>query len=294
MLRSDEIEHFVEKGWIKITGAIPRELALEAQQQLWRIAEQRFGITEDRQSWKAPFYQLSENFRDGAFGRCSTPKLMDSIRALLGHGRLDESYEREGIPFGWWPINLADGSNEEWNVPTHQWHWDGLHFRPYVEHPDHGLLMFVLFSDIGHRGGGALLAEGSHKLVIQYLQHFSDGAIEYKEDALPLIDKSNPWLAELTGNLSQQSASERIGTFMEQRYVDNSGAHLRVVECVGGAGDVYLINPFIYRTGSQNHSAKARLMCNFPVPLKAKMVLTREDGSDYSILEQSIRSVFRF
>lgn len=293
MLGSEEIEHFMEKGWIKITEAIPRELALKAQQQLWQIAEQRFGITEDRQSWKSSFYQLSENYRDGVFGQCSTPKLMDSIRALLGHGRLDEIYEKEGIPFGWWPINLAEGSKEEWNVPVNKWHWDGLHFRPYVDHPDHGLLMFVLFSDIEPRGGGALLAEGSHKLVIQYLQNFLDGAIEYKEDALTLIDKSNPWLAELTDNHSQQSAPERISKFMEQQYFDKSGVQLRVVECVGDAGDAYLINPFIYRTGSQNHSGKARLMCNFPVPLKGKMNLNREEDSAYSILEQSIRRAFR-
>ncbi|PWW00788.1 hypothetical protein DFQ01_112141 [Paenibacillus cellulosilyticus] len=293
ILTNEQIEHFIEKGWVKIIGAIPREIALKAQQQLWQIAEQKFGITEDRQTWGEPLYQLSENYRDGVFSQCSTPKLMDSIKELLGHGRLDESYEKKGIPFGWWPINLSAGATEEWNVPVHTWHWDGIHFRSHVHNPDHGLLMFVLFSDIGPRGGGALLAEGSHKLVIQFLQNYLDGTIEYKEDALTLIDKSNPWLAELTGNFTQQRASERIGKFMEQEYLDESGARLKVVECVGETGDVFLINPFIYRTGSQNHSGKARIMCNFPVPLKEKMNLHREDDAGYSLLEQSIRRAFR-
>ncbi|KOR89277.1 phytanoyl-CoA dioxygenase family protein [Paenibacillus solani] len=288
-LSEEQVEHFMEKGWVKIKGAIPRELTLEAQQELWNIAEKKFGITKDRQSWSLPSYQLSENYRHGVFGPCSTPELMDAIRNLIGHDRLDERYEKEGIPFGWWPINVGVGADEDWNVPIQAWHWDGLHFRPHVKHPDHGLLMFVLFSDIEPRGGAALLAEGTHKLVVQFLENHSDGMIAYKEDALSLIDESNPWLAELTGNCVGATGEDRIIKFMERAHLDESGAQLKVIECTGEAGDVFLIHPFIYRTGSQNHSGKARIMCNFPVPLQEKMELNREGDLGYSILEQSIR-----
>ncbi|RAI89562.1 hypothetical protein DET54_11430 [Paenibacillus pabuli] len=291
-LTDKQIEHFMDKGWVKIKGAINRNLALRTQRYLWEILGVKFGITENQESWKLPLYQLSENYRHGVFSECSTSKLIDSIKDLVGVNRLDDNYEKDGIPFGWWPINVGQGSTEEWNVPVDGWHWDGLHFRPQVENPEQGLLMFVLFSDIKPRGGAALLAEGTHKLVVRFLAKYSKYLehIAY-EEALPLMNKSNPWLTELTGTGSYSDKYEngRIRKFMKQDYFDSSGTLLRVIECVGEAGDAFLIHPFIYRTGSQNHLREARIMCNYPVPLKEKINLKREGDRGYSVLEESIR-----
>jgi hypothetical protein len=185
IISQEQIDQFFERGWVKIKAAIPRVTVLEAQQELWRILNDKFGISEDSASWELPFYQLCENYRDGVFGECSTPRLMGAISELLGEDRLDAGYEKDGIPFGWWPINLHLGSTEEWDVPVGGWHWDGLHFRHYLNSPQQGLLMIVLFSDVEARGGGTLLAEGTHKLVAQFLANYPEG-IEYK-DAIPLM-----------------------------------------------------------------------------------------------------------
>lgn len=306
ILTKDQIEQFMDKGWVRITGAIPRETALQAQQEIWRILYDKFKITNDSSTWASPFYQLSENYRHGVFAECSTPKLMGAIRELLGQDRLDEGYEKDGIPFGWWPINLNLGYGEPWDVPVGGWHWDGLHFRHYLNSPEQGLLMIVLFSDIDKGGGGTLLAEGTHKLVAKFLAQYPEG-IEYK-DAIPIMNRSNPWLSELTGSFGQitdddrksiyltdqiratESDSGRIKKFMEQEYVDEAGIRLKVVESVGEAGDVLLCHPFIYHTGSQNHSGNGRIMCNLPTPLRERMQLNRAKDSDYSILEKSIRN----
>lgn len=299
-----QIEQFFEKGWVKVQGAIPRESVMEAQKELWKIMHSTYEITEESSTWDKPFYQLSENYRHGIFGECSTPRLMGAIKELIGQERLDVGYEADGIPFGWWPINLRLGASEEWDVPVGGWHWDGLHFRHYLDSLEQGLLMIVLFSDVGPRGGGTLIAEGTHKLVARFLANYPEG-IEYK-DAIPLMNRSNPWIAELTnsfGNVTDEdrksiyltdqirgtnNSSGRIRKFMEEEYVDEKGVRLKVVESTGEAGDVLLCHPFIYHTGSQNHSGKARIMCNLPTPLKERMRFHR-DNSDYSLLEQSIR-----
>lgn len=303
VITENQREDFIEKGWIKVESAIPRETALRAQQELWRILNEKFGITEDSASWEQPFYQLSENYRHGVFRECSTSKLMQAIKELIGEDRLDEGYEKEGIPFGWWPINLRLGVDEEWDVPVGGWHWDGLHFRHYLDSSEQGLLMIVLFSDVKARGGGTLLAEGTHKLVARFLLNYPEG-IEYK-DAIPLVNRSNQWLAELTNSFGQikdedrkkayytnqirtpSNRMNRIKKFIDHEYIDESGVRLKVVETIGNAGDVFLCHPFIYHTGSPNHSGKARLMCNLPTPLNGKMKLY-DKLSKKSVLEQSI------
>ncbi|GBG06427.1 hypothetical protein PAT3040_00954 [Paenibacillus agaridevorans] len=59
----------------------------------------------------------------------------------------------------------------EWTVPNVGWHWDGIHFRHYVDAPDQGLVCLCLFSDIGPQGGGTLVVEGSHHLCHPFLIH---------------------------------------------------------------------------------------------------------------------------
>jgi len=305
IISEEQVKQFMEKGWVRIKAAIPREMALEAQNEIWSILNAKCGISQEKASWHTPFYQLSENYRHGIFGACTTPRLMGAIEELIGNGRLDAGYEQDGVPFGWWPINFSLGSTEDWDVPVGGWHWDGLHFRHYIDSPEQGLLMIVMYSDVEARGGGTLLAEGTHKLVAQFLAQYPDG-IEYK-DAIPIMNRSNPWLAELTGSYgdvadedrkeiyttdqihSIPTGEDRIQKFMEQDYVDENGVRLRVVEATGEAGDVLLCHPFIYHTGSQNHSGRARIMCNINTPLKEKMRLNRDNDSDHSVLEQSIR-----
>jgi ectoine hydroxylase-related dioxygenase (phytanoyl-CoA dioxygenase family) len=74
---------------------------------------------------------------------------------------------------------------------------------------------------------------------------------------------------------------------MEQSQPDETGKPLRVVEATASPGDVYLCNPFLYHTVSQNHSGAPRFMCNRTTPLRERMTV-HALTEDSSPVERSI------
>lgn len=295
VLTDEQVEQFVAKGYVQIRGALPREAALEAQQFLWGKVEEAAGISRnDPATWKEPMVNLREVYRSDAFDRCNTATFADAIDDLVGEGRVRRRFVHgenasEALPgWGWWPVNFSYGADEPWVVPTTGWHWDGIHFRHYVDAPDQGLLCLCLFSDIGPRGGGTLVVEGSHRPVARYLSRYPDG-VDIYEGIRDFVGE-HPYFAELVGRTgSELGPDARNAKLMEQAYVDEDGTELRVIETTGEAGDIILCHPFLMHAASPNHSGKTRFMCNRTSPLQERMSLGRADSPEESPLERSIR-----
>ncbi|WP_127531609.1 phytanoyl-CoA dioxygenase family protein [Paenibacillus kobensis] len=307
-LTDQQVEIFFDKGWIKIESAIPKELTEKAVELIWEELYKNWGLLQDDKStWQNDFYLLKENYSEGIFRECSTTRLIDSIHCLLGKDRLELDYNKLGIPFGWWPINLGLGRDREWTVPAGGWHWDGMHFINRVDSKEQGLILIAYFTNVETKGGATLVAEGSHKLVTNFLSQYPEG-LEYK-DAIPLFNRSHPWIRELTNSQTDISESDkkiivttdqilsendhtlsndRVKRFMEEEYIDSNGINLRVVEVLGQAGDVFLCHPFLYHCGSPNHSGNPRIMCNLNTPLKAPISLSRDSTTKHTLLEISI------
>lgn len=298
-LSPDEIQQFIERGYLHLRGAFPVEHALAVQSLIWERLAERGVHEDDPTTWTQPLVHLRENYNGPVFEACMTERLMDAIEDLVGAGR----WKYRGVPhgWGWWPVNFHRGADQPWSVPTQGWHWDGGHFRHFLDSPDQGLVLLCVFSEIGPRGGGTLVAEGSHELVARFLRDHNTG-MELKE-AVALSNQSHPWLRALTGASPNREAStllspetppteavarERIEQFMETVYRDAQGTCLRVVETTASPGDVLLCHPFLYHAASQNHLSVPRFLCNRTAPLREPMQLEREDG-DYSPVEISIR-----
>jgi hypothetical protein len=134
---------------------------------------------------------------------------------------------------------LAQG----WNFFTH-----------FLDSPEQGLLVFVLFTDVHPRGGGTFIACDSVGPVARYLAAHPEGV--------------NP--SELPGK-------EWIRECHDFR------------ETTGRAGDVFLVHPYLLHTSSYNHRPEARLMINPPVRLREPMRFDRRaDGSAYSAVELAV------
>jgi Phytanoyl-CoA dioxygenase (PhyH) len=294
VLTEAQVAHFIDKGWVVVEEAYPREKAEACQQYLWDRLREGYGIErEDKSTWTKPMIYHQVAYRSPEFDACNSVRLGDAIEDLVGAGRWSERVifdgtDRDYPTWGWWPVNFSMGGEEAWDVPTAGWHWDGQHFHHFVDSPDQGLLCLCLFSDIGPQGGGTLVAEGSHKVVAQYLSRFPEGVDVH--EGIREVNRTHPWIAELTGNLApEESGISRIERFMNRTHRDENGFELRVVETTGKPGDVILCHPFLYHTASQNHCGVPRFMCNRTTPLFEKMNLARESASEYSPLETSIR-----
>ena len=300
VLSSSQVERFIECGYVKLEEAFPRADALAAQDFLWERLAERGIQKDDRSTWTEPMAHIKEAYKDPVFRACATERLDDAIEDLVGEGR----WRARGAvaSWGWWPVNFSQGADRPWTVPTGGWHWDGQHFRHAVDAPDQGLLLLCMFSETGPRGGGTLVAEGSHRVVARLLSRYPDG-VEHRE-AIRECSRSHPWLAELTGANASSApvkdiyaegeavedggAEDRVERFMRRTEVEPDGTRLRVAEITASPGDVYLCHPFLYHAASPNHSGVPRFMCNRTTPLRERMQLRRSDD-DYSPVEESIR-----
>ncbi|MEO7720152.1 MAG: hypothetical protein ABIY70_28515 [Capsulimonas sp.] len=282
VLTDEQIAGFIDRGYVKLEEAFPREQALKAQDFLWDRLARRGVRKDDPGTWAAPMVHLQEGYTDDVFAACMTERLEDAIEDLVGKGRWADRGENLG--WGWWPVNFALGADKPWDVPVNGWHWDGIQFRHRVTSPDQGLLLLPHFSSVVSRGGGTLVAEGSHKIVARFLAKHPEG-MEIS-DALPQCSQEHPWLSELTQGSGV--GVDRILRFMDTATTDALGTELRVVETTSEPGDVWFCHPFLYHAAAQNHSGAPRFMCNRTTPLKSPMALDRADGN-YSPVELSIR-----
>lgn len=296
VLSDADVEQFIELGYIRVKQAYSREAALKAQRFLWDQINDRYPDLQlnpdDPSTWQdvidrdAEAAQVSihlrEFFNGPEFKACETSRLAGAIEDLVGEGRW--ALKDEPHNWGWWPINFAVGKNRPWTVSETGWHWDGMGRKHFVDSPEQGLLVLPCFSDVGSRGGGTLLATGSHKVVARYLARHPEG-IDIRE-ANEGCSSEHPWFVELTGRTSR--SKDRNAKFMAASTIDDDGIELQVIETIAEAGDVMLAHPFIYHAASQNHAAIPRFMCNRAAPLTGRMELQRS-GGNYSVLEESVR-----
>ncbi|MFC5531436.1 phytanoyl-CoA dioxygenase family protein [Cohnella yongneupensis] len=293
VLSPEQIEQFKELGWVKVESAFPRETALACQQFLWNKLRDRGVDQEDPSTWNVPMIYMQEAYRSPEFDRCNTARMADAIEDLIGPGRWTDRgvYGIDDVKstWGWWPVNFSLGADKEWNVPQEGWHWDGIHFRHFVDSPDQGLLCLCIFSEVGAKGGGTLVVEGSHKLVARFLSQHPEGL--ESQAAIDSLNRQHSYLAELTGliNSTEEFNEYRVQKFMNTWHTDENGFRLRVVETTASPGDIILCHPFLYHAASQNHSGVPRFMCNKTTPLTERMNLDRSNKDEYSPLELSIR-----
>jgi hypothetical protein len=298
VLSPSDVEQFIELGYVKLAHAFTPDAAMAVQAFLGGKLAERGILKDDRATWTKPLVHIKEAYNGPVFEACETDRLTDAVEDLVGEGRWRT--RNESADWGWWPVNFSVGAGRAWDIPADGWHWDGMHFRHTVDAPDQGLLMLCAFSEVAPRGGGTLVAEGSHRSVARFLRQFEDG-IAYKR-AIKTFPTSHAWFQDLTqarvrtfwggsrsGVRQPETIADRVTHFMAGRSrFDVDGAPLRVVELTAAPGDVFLCHPFLYHAASPNHSGRPRFMCNRHTPLSEPMRFNRPDGR-YSPIELSVK-----
>jgi hypothetical protein len=293
VLTEAQIQHFIDKGWVKLEQAYPRENALAAQDVVWRYFKEKFGVDKnDSSTWTKSRIHLTNKqetqkfYEQPEFMACNTERIFESIEDLVGRGRCMNT----GVPnarFGTMAVSFK--SDGPWNVPNFGWHYDGDFFTHYVDSLEQGLLVLCLFSDIaGPQCGGTLLVEGSHNVVAKVLNDYPEGLNH--RDANKEVFESDPWLQELVGLKEGAPGTNRIEKFMNQPYQHPDGYELRVIEPVGDAGDIILCHPFVVHAASPNTLGTPRFLGNRRNQLVRRMKLHRENPAEYSPVELAIRN----
>lgn len=247
-LTQADVDHFLQKGYIKIENAFSRDVAEE-----WtRKCFQRLGYDmEDKSTWSERRVHMGGDHYVEV--KEFAPRVYDAMCDLLG------GEERIGQPCRWsdhFIVNLGVGAEDPWmpaGPGTAGWHKDGDFFRHFLDSPEQGLLVFVNWTDIVHQGGPTYIATDSVPVITKFLADRPQGV--------------------LPGEFNFKELGAQCSEFEE---------------ATGNAGDVFLLHPYLLHAASQNPLRVIRVITNPPVHLNEPMRFDREDPSEHSPVEQSV------
>ena len=149
VLTVEEVAFFHENGYVRVKQAVPRELALEMQRQIWAEFAADHGIErENRATWRPPPHSPRRAKHCELNEKLVTERFQGAISDCLGY----DDWER---PASWGGFNVTFPDPEApADVPSDTWHWDG-------SPTSRGLLIFSFYSEVGPGAGGTPIVSGS-------------------------------------------------------------------------------------------------------------------------------------
>lgn len=258
-LAPDDIEQFLTKGYVKLTGCFSREAAAEHSRYIW----DRLGYRpDDPSTWTRPSVHMAshQDIDVATFA----PKAWHAASELVGGV---DRMARDN-PFPWtdgFIVNLWEDADRPWTPPSgtsRGWHVDGAFFRHYLDSPEQGLLAIVLWSHVVPRGGATFVATDSIGHVARYLAAHPEGVLPTSaapRDDAPIFP-----------------------------YADLARRCTEFIEATGEVGDVYLLHPFVLHAKSANVLRRPRFITNSTLFLGAPMRFDRPDPADHSPVERAV------
>ncbi len=143
-------------------------------------------------------------------------------------------------------------ADRAWNVPHTSWHVDEPTAADQAS--AWGLLGFAFLDDV-EPGGGATVAIAGSQRRLRALAIELGKAVLTTEDAVAALARREPWFADL---FAPGDPDDRRRRFMREGCL-SGGVPLRLVELVGRAGDITLMDPRCLHTVSANVGRHARL-----------------------------------
>jgi hypothetical protein len=247
-LTAEQVEQFLRRGFLTIEGCFSPDVARAWVERAWS----RMGYSaDDRSTWAQQRVHLPSRFWVDALE--FAPRAWQAAVELVGGA------DRLELPWKWSDgliANLGVGHDRPWEPPSAKvggWHKDGDFFRHFLDSPEQGLLIFVLWTDMLSTGGGTFVAADSVPVVARFLIDHPAGVLL---DDIPF--------SELVS---------RCHDF---------------VEMTGKAGDVVLLHPYVLHATSQNVLRVARFISNPPLTLREPMNFDRSEHGDHSLVEQAV------
>jgi Phytanoyl-CoA dioxygenase (PhyH) len=240
MLSQDEIEQFVDLGYVKVEQAFSRELGQRCAGELWDVIDPD---PRDRSSWTQPVVRV-----DGM----SSPAFVEAARAPLLHQAFDELVgvgqwvPREGL--GTFPLRFATAAEPD----DAGWHVEGSftgargEYRVNLHSDGRALLMLFLFSEVGPDDAPTRIRQGSHLDVAPLLRDAGDEGLEW----MPLC-----------------------------RDAVRASAERPVAYATGAVGDVYLCHPFLVHAAQPHRGQVPRFMAQPPLYPRGRLNLGKQPPS---------------
>lgn len=228
-LTEDQVQSFIDDGFVRIDNAFGADLAAECRAALWAM----MGLSPDRpEGWTRPVVRLGFQTAPPFVAAANTPRLHRAYDQLAGPGRWLAPQGLGTIPVRF-PVAGAPG-DDGWHVDVSFGtdHADFMEWRANVQSTGRALLMLFLLSDVGPQDAPTRIRKASHKVIArQLLPHGAAGA-----------------------TLRQLSADG---------YATTEGCEVALA--TGAAGTVYLCHPFVVHAAQPHRGTQPRFMAQPPL-----------------------------
>lgn len=228
-LSAQDIEFFVENGFVRIDHAFPKALAAEARAILWRA----MGLSpDDPTGWTHPVVRLGHFSEEPFVKAANTPRLHAAFDQLVGKGR----WLPQGA-LGTFPVRFPSAENPGdagWHVDVSFGieQPDFMEWRVNAQSRGRALLMLFLLSDVDLDDAPTRIRCGSPRVIGQRLMAAG-------EEGLTLRELATDGFAESAG------LPEALVT--------------------GEAGTVYLCHPFLVHAAQPHRGQRPRFMAQPPL-----------------------------
>ncbi|KAJ9608670.1 hypothetical protein H2200_006441 [Cladophialophora chaetospira] len=267
-LTPEQVDHFMEHGFVRIPSCFTREAAEEWTKNVWI----RLGFDPNNpDTWTTERTNMPSHEEKAI--RDYAPKAYDAICEIVGGE--DRITEPSKVWKDSFIVNL--GTKEHEGKEAHPkelegWHVDGDFFVHFLDSPEQGLLVIPLFTDILPNGGGTWICSEGPEKIGKYLYEHSEGVF--------------PHMTPVAGDNQEKPGLKYFNTLIQG--CEESSFH----EMTGSIGDVILLHPLMLHSASKNGRRLPRIITNPPVSLVEPFNFDRQDESEYSLVElKTIKAV---
>lgn len=251
LLNQQQIQGFINDGFVRIDNAFSADLAAEARSILWRDIP---GNPSDPKTWTHPVIRLGMYTQQPFVEAANTSVLHRAFDQLVGKDKWIPCMSMGSFPVRF--PSLTDPGDTGWHVDAGFAGTDPNDYfaaRINAGSKGRGLLMLFLFSDVCERDAPTRILKGSHLDVARLLKPEGEAGLSFMELAMKLSEL--PDRAEALA--------------------------------VGKAGTVYLCHPFLVHAAQQHHGFHPKFMAQPPLLLRSDFNIS--GVGPFSPVEEAIR-----
>jgi hypothetical protein len=240
-LTKEQINNFINSGFVRIDNAFSIEIAADCRAILWKATQ---CDPDNPASWTQPVIRIDELGLEPFKKAANTPILHNAFDQLVGKGNW-----LPRLTLGSFPIRFPS------KKPANDtgWHVDAsfpgedvnnyFEWRINIHSKARGLLMLFLFSDVSEQDAPTIIKVGSHFDVAKILEPEGEKGLSFME------------LAKRINNISTRED----------------------VVATGKAGTVYLCHPFIVHAAQNHHGATPKFMAQPPLLTRNDFSINKSD-----------------
>lgn len=247
-LSAAQLAELETSGFVRVASAITASEAGEMENRVWTWLAERDGVDrDDRATWPVNIGKLQPLRKARVFDRFINARTSKIFEALLGAGWHQFGINPQAL--------LSFPTDATWELPHKMWHFDVPARGPVTGFGALRCLGFV--NNVGPRGGGTLVVEGSHQLVRKMVARSDCDDAGRSSDVRRVLARTSPWFAALS-----EPGGHRINCLMNDGDTID-GVDVRVVELTGRPGDLVLMHPWVLHNISMNVGDAPRMMTSF-------------------------------